>query len=426
MPRLLILSPMFYPDPRVGAVRVTQWARVLPELGWETHALCRHYGHRATEQQLAEAVHPAVRVHYYGPEASARPPGGPAAQGSGGSLASGPGGWVRGLSGWGRSWLEQTVVPDVGLLSCRKHRDEAIRIARAIEPDVVLSSSPSHSIHWLGRRIADAVNAKWVADFRDPYLIDDRFQPTGWRRPLWHAHRRFERSIYAEADMTVHAIPLHGRWARVAFPGRKGEVRILPNGAPDEMAAMAQEAQAARQPEQRKSVRAVGYLAPEAPELLGSALSTLAAEGHELEFRHAGGVPATAAAVGAENRERLEFLGSVPHPEAIRLAAGADLLLAYLSEERSRCMGTSSKLFEYLVTGAPILVVNPTRTDRQLVRRLAGCEVLTNPSQAAFTAALRRLLSPSPDLPDERARLASRYNRRHQTAELAAWLDTLM
>lgn len=404
---------MFYPDPRVGAVRVTQWARGLPDLGWETHALCRHYGYEATEEELARDVHPAVRVHYYGPRV-ATPTADKAPKAS-----------PHGLKAWVRRWLEQTIVPDVGLLSCKRHLSEAEAIAKQIDPDVVLTSSPSHSIHWLGERVAKSVGAKWVADFRDPYLIDHRFRPKGWRKPLWYAHRKFERSIYQNADMTLHAIPLHGRWARLAFPDRKGEAYVLPNGAPAEMASLAQELRSERATNVA-SVRAVGYLAPEAPALLANALDDLAREGHEAEFRHAGGVPATAASLRSDLGDRLTFLGSVPHPEAVRLAAGADVLLAYLSEERSRCLGTSSKLFEYLVTGAPILVVNPTRTDRQLVRRLAGCEVLTNPTQQEFTAALRRLLQGPADLSAERSELANRHNRRHQTAKLAAWLDALM
>src|SRR3990172_13155148 len=71
MRKILILAPTFFPDTMVAAVRVTQWARHLPEFGWSPLVLCRHRGHTATPEALAEKLHADVRVEYLGPPADA-------------------------------------------------------------------------------------------------------------------------------------------------------------------------------------------------------------------------------------------------------------------------------------------------------------------------------------------------------------------
>lgn len=416
MPRLLILSTTFYPDPGVGAVRMTQWARALPDFGWETHVLCKHYGYEATPEQLAEAVHRDVKVHYLGNRRAAS--------------SNGASPTHQGASPWrikaGRS-IERLLIPDASIITWRGLTSEAIAAATRINPDVVLSTSPHHSIHSLGRRLARATNSKWVADFRDPYLIDPRCQPTSWRKPLWALHKRYEQAIYRDADLTIHAIPLHGRWARRAYPNRRGPAEVLPNGTPSDLSELARHAQSEPR-DDRLSLRSVGHLGPEAPAAIYRAFLKLAEEGIELEFRHAGKPPASVADLPAESAERMTFLGPVSHPEAIGLVAGADLLVAFLSEARSRYMGVSSKLFEFLGTGAPVLAINPTRTDRQLLRRTPGCEVLCRPDEKQLVDALRKMVreARAPDRASLGAIFAEKYDRRRQAEQLAGWLKRML
>ena len=409
MPRLLILSSIYYPDPAVASVRVTQWSKWLSEFGWSPHVVCRHTGYEVSREQLSEAVSPQARVSRIGPRVAPpdpRSPGGP------------PRGGVKGLL---RQALEKLLVPDVTIVTWKKLLPEAIEEARRIDPDVVLSSGPPSSTHWLGRRIAQEVGAKWVADFRDPYTIDTRFAPSGLLRPLLLLHRRYERAIYRDADLTVHAIPLHGRWARRAYPNGRDRVRILENGAPRLVTP--------RAPAPAGPITActAGFIAEEGPKRLHEAISPLRDQGIEIDFVHAGPIPITVGELPADASPWMRFLGRVPHPEAIRLVAEADILVAYLSEKRSRVLGISSKLYEYIGVGKPILVVNPTRTDRHLLRSIPWSIALTNPTSTEIRDAMRKLSDPVARPPADRwAEIAEKYDRRSQTGQLAAWLDELV
>ena len=76
---------------------------------------------------------------------------------------------------------------------------------------------------------------------------------------------------------------------------------------------------------------------------------------------------------------------------------GADVLVNYLSTERSEHYLLSSKLFEYLATRCPVIEVNPTVPDRQLLRRLPDVVVLKHPTLEELKEALARVTAWSAD-----------------------------
>jgi glycosyltransferase involved in cell wall biosynthesis len=119
--------------------------------------------------------------------------------------------------------------------------------------------------------------------------------------------------------------------------------------------------------------------------------------------------------------------GSVSHREALREVAGADLLLKYEDPDRAKCSGLSSKLFEYLATGRPIVAINSTRPDRQLIGRLPWCRCLDDPTPLELADGLQQVISGDSKAPEAwLTNFRQQYNRRNQTQQLARWLDELM
>jgi glycosyltransferase involved in cell wall biosynthesis len=418
MRKILILSPTFFPDPLVGAVRVSQWARHLPEFGWSPLVLCRHRGYTATPQALAEQIHPEVQVQYLGPM-MVSPPADAAAAGR----------RERSMRGTAMRLLDLVSVPDVLIWKWRSLGGEAIARARQWQPDAVLSSSPSHSIHSVGRRVAHATGAAWIADFRDPYLMDCRHQPRGLKRALISLHRKYERDIYRDAALCIHAIPLHSRWASRRYPFARHKIRTLTNGIPAELLndGFLQSAWEKQAGSPRASIRAVGVLGLGALAVVSAAIQHLLARGMDAEFRHVGFSREGLANVPVELRDRVHLLGAVGHADALREIAGADVLLKFDDRERASANLLSSKLFEYLATGKPIVAVNPTRPDWQLVGRLPWCQTLVDPGPGELADALHRAIR-GPARPAEAwlSAFRRRYSRRWQTEELAGWLNQLL
>jgi glycosyltransferase involved in cell wall biosynthesis len=416
MRKILILAPTFFPDQVVGGIRVTQWARLLPEFGWKPLILCRHYGYTATPELLANELHQEIEVVYLGPHVA--PPD-----------KSTPKGKSR--SGFKEKFVKPLVdmlaVPDALIWKWKGYRRQAVEIAGRWQPDVVLSSSPPHSIHALGRDVARAIEVPWVADFRDPYLIDSRYGPNGPKRLFAWRHQAYDRSIYHDAAVAIHAIPLHGRWVSRRYPAARHKIRILTNGIPADLLQELQSTQRDEGQSSRASIRAVGVLGRGALELIGAALRQLLSKNVDAEFRHVGRAAETADAIPAELRDRLVLRGSVSHREALREVAGADLLLKYEDPDRAKCSGLSSKLFEYLATGRPIVAINSTRPDRQLIGRLPWCRCLDDPTPLQLADALQQVISGDSKAPEAwLTNFRQQYNRRNQTQQLARWLDELM
>jgi glycosyltransferase involved in cell wall biosynthesis len=281
-----------------------------------------------------------------------------------------------------------------------------------------------------GRRVAQAIGVPWIADFRDPTLIDHRFKPQGLKRLTAPWRSRFDRNIYRDAALLVHAIPLHARWASRRYAFARDKIRTLTNGIParlldDDFIRLAAAPKAAGS--QRVSIRTIGVLPKSAVETIARALRELVDTRIDAEFRHVGHVPVAANAVPADLQDRLVLRGPVSHEEALREIAGADILLNYLDEERAKVSGLSSKLFEYLAVGKPIVAVNPTRPDRQLIGRLPWCWCLCHPSPLAIVTALKQSIAARPKPPAEWLQtFREQYNRRNQTRQLASWLDDLV
>src|ERR671930_1049095 len=80
-----------------------------------------------------------------------------------------------------RSLSRRVLVPDENGTWNLTAIPAAVRIARAEEIDVVLTTSPPNSVHLVGAAVKRSTGARWVADLRDSLTA--------------HPHRRTERAL---------------------------------------------------------------------------------------------------------------------------------------------------------------------------------------------------------------------------------------
>ena len=407
MRNLLIVSTTFFPHPHVGSVRVTNWGRMLPDLGWRPTALCRWYGYRATRSLLDAKVSPHVDLRYLDGPFAGRPlidipdaAGDEAVveQDAENRPGARPETWVsRQKRRVASSPLMGVFVPDQTAGAWRRSVGAARREARRLGAEAILTSGPSHAVHLVGRSLARSEGLPWIVDFRDPYLMDPRFRPSGLGRLFWSRHAAFERSLYEEASALLHAIPLHARWASRRYPRHRSKIIALPHPVPSSLSDTpgAPPTDPLPPPEGRRSVRVIGFIRGDEARDLASAVRALVDQGEDLELRLVGRLPESAREVRRILGDRAVITGRVRHDLAKRQIATADLLVSFLTPERARAnYGVSSKLFEFAAAGKPVIEINPTVPDRQLLRRLPGVVSLSEPSVGDLTGALRRMLAP--------------------------------
>src|SRR5436190_12262122 len=178
--RVLIVSVYFPPSGGGGVQRPLKFATHLPALGIETHVLAPddpRWIHR--DPDLAPPSQALVhRARYVGPKGRK-----PAEE-------------LHGLVGVDRLKRQATLVgrrllvPDEAVGWNLTAIPAAIRIAHENEIDVVLTTSPPPSVHFVGAAVKRATGARWVADLRDSLGQ--------------HAHRRGDEHLGARLKEEGH------------------------------------------------------------------------------------------------------------------------------------------------------------------------------------------------------------------------------
>ncbi len=393
MKRIAIISTMFYPFPAVGSVRVTNWARGLPSLGYRPLVVCRDYGYRASRTRLSEAVHPDVDVAQLRDDGTVAPAEDavPAAHSPPKSSSTNI------FNDIVLANIHRLFVPDSQILSWKRLYPAIREVVADFRPDVVLSTCPTFSVLEVGRKLKQDLGVPWIADYRDPMLLDDRFRPRGWAGIMWPRFAAFERRVYQQADAILHAVPLHARWARMHYPFARRRCAILRHPVPEDLLSGLLDPFRS-EVAGRRSVCVVGFIRPQVVGLLAQAIRQLVQEDprtYDLELRLVGRTLDDPQPIEEILGSRLVITGRVRHDLAKRHIAGADVLVNAVSSERRRVVNVSSKLFEYAAACKPIISINSTRSDKRLLRKLSVMDV-DQPTVEKLCAALRKALAKGP------------------------------
>ncbi len=284
----------------------------------------------------------------------------------------------------------------------------ALRAVRRYRPDVLYSTLSPASAHLVGLIVSRATGIPWVADFRDAWTRN----PQGERlaRPFAWLSARLERAVVSRAnylvvvDESVELLDVDPDDPRLI---------VIRNGVdPEDVLPVT-----ARRRGTRFRISYVGslYGARDAAPVF-AALRALVDRGaideELLELRIVG-----SAALDADpNLDRLPVsrMGYVDHTTAISEMATADALLFYAPTVNR---GPSGKIYEYLVSGRPVLcVAGRDNFAFQLVQELGAGYCAQPDDMAAIEDALERLyrrwqdgeLEISPNVREETLRRFSR------------------
>jgi glycosyltransferase involved in cell wall biosynthesis len=303
-----------------------------------------------------------------------------------GSAGAGPVAAPSAIAAW--------TVPDLQLVGWSPFAlPRALGLARHRAIDCVITTSPPASAHLVGLAL-QARGIPWVADFRDGWTFES--QRPAWGTPALGAlDRALERLVATRAD-AVSAVtpPIADDLAR-----RFGRpVQTVTNGFDpgDDDAAPPPEGAAERDPARRTlvhtgtlsyggrplapliaGVRALREAEPSAAERLSVVLIGPATEAEHAEVRDAG------------VQDTIRFAGSVDHAAAVAAQRDADGLLVITGPGQSGV--ATGKLFEYLSTGRPILVIGDDTAAATIVRDAGAGRAVDRDDPQALAAMLKEL-----------------------------------
>jgi glycosyltransferase involved in cell wall biosynthesis len=412
--KVLLVTLYFPPAGGGGVQRPLKLATHLPELGIETHVLAPDdpkWVHRDDElpPPTLAWVH---RVRFIGPEGRR-----PAEELHG----------TMGLERYRRQASligRRLLLPDENVTYNLTAIPAAIRIAREEGIDVVVTTSPPASVHFIGATVKRATGARWVADLRDSLVA--------------HPHRDSQKlavrvkeqglgavaSLVArQADAVVAVSDAIAEEVRARNP--RGPVVTIANGSDfEDFAGLDYRPGADR----FRITHTGSFFGKRDPRPFLTALARV----DGVVARFVGDFRSADREWAAGIMDRIELIPYAPHRRSLELQRDSEALLLLIPEADGRGRGVlSGKVFEYLAAERPILAVVPSDGAAAELIRATGAGVVVDPMdidgmERELTALRDRWrdgqLDGSP-LSDEWRIQLSRRTRNQEYADLLAGLD---
>ena len=320
--------------------------------------------------------------------------------------------------------LSRLAVPDAQLVAWTGFaRRLALRMARRLPPDCVITTSPPESVHLVGSALRRR-GIPWVADMRDGWVYETMKEGIWPWRSQHRLSERIERRLLRQADAVTAVQPAVIEDLR----DRLGiEATVVPNGWDPEATDPDRDGAEGLLDPDRASIVFTGHLggAWRDPKPLIEALAALAREEPDtaarLELAFAGSFTEDEVRLFTSDvaPAKITVLGALPRPTALALQRAADAALIITGPRRQE---VPAKLGEYIGAWVPILVVaRPETTSFQIVRDAdAGISVdPRNPEELA--AALRRVAAG--DIPRISEEERDRWRWSHSAELMAAAVE---
>jgi glycosyltransferase involved in cell wall biosynthesis len=386
--RVLLVAQLAPPSSLIAARRIAGLAKYLPAEGLEVTVLTS----KISGEGNIEGARAVVRT----PDLMASPLNWRRAQfkaleGSAAGSYSKP------------SRLQSVLVPDIATatwlpFAVRTSR----RLVRESECDCLITSGPPHSVHLVGLALRRRA-IPWIADLRDGWTFDQPAHAFPLRAQR-HLDARLERRVATSADALVGvtkpiADDLSRRFERPAT--------VVTNGFdPDEMA----DGDGRLLDPDRFSVVHTGTIAyaGSTPVPLLEAVRVLKRDrprvAERLEVVLAGPLSAEEEPLvrAADLTDIVRPVGTLDRPRTLQLQQAADALLVVLTEGSARRAATG-KLFEYLATEAPILVVGEGNEAARIVAETGTGFATSGSDPSLIASALERLVTSPPSRRDRSA-----------------------
>lgn len=329
------------------------------------------------------------------------------------------------------NWLSNCPFPDEFAGWARASVSPLRRLVKSQGIDVIYSTYSPASNHQLAMKLKSQTGLPWVADFRDLWTEDFRYQERSASRQA--ADRRLEQQVLDEADIVIGVTPSQTNLLADRVPTCRRKFRTITNGYdPDDFRRVDRAETSGDRPFVLSFVGR--FERSRAPRVLLAGLrrfvDSLGSDRDRFLFRVIGHADRyTRSSLAASGIPHV-LTGYVSHAEAVREMASADaLLLSTEAKLRNAKTVICAKLFEYLASCRPILVVGPSGGECERIVRSCNAGLAVTPQESDISDALSRFYQarqcgrPISGCDPDRL---SRYSRVTLTRRLAAILDGLV
>lgn len=357
--RVLMVACAFPPIGGSGVQRSAKFAKYLPEFGWlPTVWAADRLNSMPPDPALLDDLPPEVTIHRRrrrGP--LHRLQGAAHVLANQGGLASTLG---RAIDWRIENWAKRHAVPDGSVRWARSSIRPLVRLIREQGVHAIYSTLSPASDHLLGLELKRRTNLPWVADFRDLWTDDYRYQEESESRRA--AHRRLEQQVLEKADAVIGVSNRQTAILASHVPASKHKFLTITNGFdPDDFLNVDAKSEV---PGERFVLSHIGRfdrwrIGEEWWNGLARFVERLGRDRRRFVLRMVGPVADWIHKRVLETGAEAELIGVVSHHHAVQEMRSADALWLAVPVGRNADTVIPAKLFEYLAARRPILVVGP-------------------------------------------------------------------
>ena len=424
-----MIACAFPPTGGPGVQRSLKFAKYLPQFGWQPTVWTaeRLAGLPVDHSLLADLPDDFTVYRRPGgsrPGAVRRSPQPPS---SGHGVASR---LVRAIERRLASAITRAPVPDDCISWAKASVDPLCRLIREEGIDALYSTFSPASNHLLAMSLKQTTDLPWVADFRDLWTDDYRYnEPSPARRA---AHPSLQQAILETADVVIGVTARQTEILAGRLPGEPQKFVTITNGFDPADFTLAEKERG--RSDERFVLAHVGRFDHWR---VGNAwfaglqrfIADLGSGCGRFVLRIVGHADSAMRSRLSATGATCVFTEYVSHGEAIREMRSADALLLSVPGGPNADSVIPAKLFEYLAAGRPILVVGPRGGESEKIVKACRAGLAVGFDEQAIAAALARLYTawkegrPLPGCSDVNVALYSRIDHTHR---LAGILDGLV
>jgi glycosyltransferase involved in cell wall biosynthesis len=224
----------------------------------------------------------------------------------------------------------------------------------------VITTGPPHSLHLIGLGLKEKLGVKWIADFRDPWTTIGYHKSLKLTPQSKSKHLKLESKVLNRADNLV----VTSAYTKREFEAKTDRpISLITNGYDSHSVQI-------NKKDDLFTIAHIGSLLSERnPTLLWQVLSELLTENKEFarlfRLRLVGVVSShVMEKIKAYKLEdHSEIIGYVSHDDAIKFQMKSQVLLLIEIDSEDTKAIIPGKLFEYLVSGTPIIAIGPQQSD---------------------------------------------------------------
>lgn len=307
--------------------------------------------------------------------------------------------------------------------------EESCRLIEEKQINIVLTTSPPHSVQQIGLKLKKKYNIKWIADLRDPWTDIYYYNEFHHHFLAKKLDMKYEKQVLECADKIITvSSPLKDLFVNKSNKIESSKVSIIPNGFDQKDF---QEKEESSQDE--FIITYTGTLADSYnPNVFFDSFNKVISRYSEVKFKliFLGNLASSVVDYLRKvvSAKHLEILPFVTHEESIKYLLRSTVLFLVIPQIKHDKGILTGKLFEYLAAKKPIVCIGPEDGDAAfIINECQSGKTFNRTMELQLTQYLEELILKWKDVKniDVTNNLFQKYSRYNQTKSLVRIIENI-